>query len=150
MTVPIPPVSWPVQYFRHGDTKEPLPAQVAQVADNDGWPIVTVAYRFPGGGDGSMRGVRHMDDPFLEERRGFRQDYGSWRFIPGFPLPESFKGKPVSPEQQIADDDRRSQGLAKVRELAESGLDVKEIAPKVRSYGLKLEDVEEVLAQPVG
>lgn len=103
-----PPVGWPIQYYRHADKTQPLPAQVAQATTEGGWPILCVVYSFPGGGREvlSMRGVRHVDDPLFNERPHFKNQYGAWGYIPGFPMPVEEKTQPKA--------QKKTQELAKV------------------------------------
>jgi hypothetical protein len=77
--------------------------------------------------------VRHKDDPFLKEHSDLRKFNisGTWDYIPGLVPP----GEPK--------DERREEGLRRVDSLAKEGVPVSDIVNKVKTFGLKKEDVEE-------
>lgn len=144
--IPVPPIGWRIHFFENGDRTSPLVADVTEVGigPKGAGPILSLNFQYPGGMLRGKYGVHHADDPWFKGDLKLLQKYGSWDYIPGF-LPPVVEVK----AEKKAVPDRREEGLAKAREYANQGLPIDEIAPKVRSFGLKKEDVEELLTQPV-
>lgn len=159
MKLKLPVVSFPIQYFRHGDENEPLVAQVAQVGltPRDGsLPQITVNYSMPGGGEVmSMKGVRHVDDPFIADRKDMAQKYGTWRYIPGLE-PEAVEvnvptvGGSRAGKTLKDTSDKKAEAAEKIQELAAKGKSPDEIHNKVKHLGVSKAEVEEQVSQPVG
>lgn len=150
MSLESPPIGYPIQYYPNGDVNHP---HAATVTERGMGGQVKLNYQHVGGGDLKSSGkfVRHCEDPWVKANPEIVQTrMGSWGWVPGL----EWKPEPKPAEKQArsaADlEDKKEQGLAKVRELADQGLSIDEIAPKVRGNGLTKQDVEEALTQPVG
>lgn len=138
-----PPVGSTVQFFPCADkSNDPIAAIVVQ---SSGGGQLKLNLCFPGGGEMVSSGefVRHIDDPWVKEnsqslmraRNGVQR--GAWDSVPG---------------QQLAVDekvDRRVEGERRVRQMAEDGKDVPEIAKHVRGFGISRGDVEKLIEELV-
>jgi hypothetical protein len=86
---------WPVQYIRGGDPNEPAgPAQI--IKGNKFGVVDLLVFGEP------KKIVRHIDDPELKANPNLVSMYGTWRFIPDFPLPPEIDPEPERPVAEVA------------------------------------------------
>ena len=136
MNVPIPPIGWRVHFFPDGDTSNPVPGDVVMVGQWSNGPFPPLAINYTQKNSAVVsyaKTVRHKDDPFLKEHKDLRKFNidGTWDYIPGL--------VPASDPRE----DRRDEGFRRVDSLAKEGVPVSDILNKVKTFGLKKEDVEE-------
>lgn len=131
-----PQVGTHVHFYPHGQRNQRPWAAIVTYQGTEGHCKLTL---FPANSTPlwSNRLHPHADDPAVDMRLLSRFDgpcpCGTWDFIP---LPQN---RSTSEPKE----DRKEVGMQKVREYAEQGLSPREIAPKVRQYGISTAEVED-------